>query len=120
MKEDLNNWLVAKANLPAAMAAGIVHPDKTAFTHFYSRSFATVLKENALPALADILRLLGAHQLASSQVRLMFQNAYVYGSARADGACAFIITSRNLSTDDVALLENFGAEFQSVTAKPAA
>jgi hypothetical protein len=114
MKDTLNKWLMERANLSASLAAGIVHPDKTVFTHFYSRSFAAVLKENVWPGLAEMARIAVEHKLPDTYVRWLFQNAFVYGSVRPDGACALIIASRNLSKEDGAALETLLHEFQGV------
>src|SRR5262245_14255441 len=114
MKDTLNKWLMEKANLSASLAAGTVHPDKTVFTHFYSRSFATVLKENVWPGLAEMARIAAEHKLPDSHVRWLFQNAFVYGAVRPDGSCALIIASRNLSKEDSAALDALLGEFQGI------
>src|SRR5438045_1312936 len=114
MKDDLNNWLKDKANLPVALAAGMIHSDNTRFTHFYSRSFANILKENVWPGLFDMARTVSQHQLPTTTLRWQFQNAFVYGSVRDDGSCALIVTSRNISKEDGDVLEGLLREFQTV------
>lgn len=111
--KDLNQWLREKANMPVCLAAGIVYGDRPPFTHFFSRAFAGTLKENVWPSLAEMTRSMGTHDLPSTHVRWMFQNALVYGSARPDGPCALIITSRNISAQDAQALEQVLAEFQT-------
>jgi hypothetical protein len=114
MKDNLNTWLKEKANLTASLAAGIIHSDNTRFTHFYSRSFANILKENAWAGLLDMAHIVSRQQLPTRNLRWQFQNAFVYGSVRDDGACALIVTSRNLSEEDAAVLENLMTEFQAL------
>jgi len=114
MNQEMNDWLKQKANLPVSLAAGVVHADQSVFSHFYSRSFATILKENVWPALADMARVMGDQPLPTSHLRWLFQNAFVYTSTRSDGACAVIITSRNLSPEDAVTLESVLKEFQGL------
>lgn len=114
MNPKLNDWLKEKANLPVSLAAGVVHSDQSVFSHFYSRSFATILKENVWPALADMARVVGEQQLPTSRVRWHFQNAFVYSSTRKDGSCALVITSRNISPVDAAALDSLLKDFHAI------
>lgn len=114
MKQTMNDWLKQKANLPVSLAAGVVHADKTVFSHFYSRSFATVLKDNVWSALAEMAQVMSDQPLPSSHLRWSFQNAFVYTSLRTDGACAVIITSRTLSPEDATALAGLLQEFQGL------
>ena len=114
MNENLNNWLKEKANLTASLAAGIIHADNTRFTHFYSRSFANILKENVWAGLLDMAQIVSNQKLPITNLRWQFQNAFVYGSVREDGTCALIVTSRNLSAEDAAILDGLLTEFQAL------
>jgi hypothetical protein len=114
MNSTHNDWLKQKANLPASLAAGIIHTDQNVFSHFFSRSYATILKEDVWLKLADMARIIGEHQLPTSRVRWLFQNAYVYSATRDDGACVLVVTSRNISAEDAASLDTLLREFQTL------
>jgi hypothetical protein len=112
MNNDLNNWLAQKADLPAVIAAGIIHSDKTAFSQVLSDKLSAPALNKIWPAIAEIVDSSKPQHFPEGRWTCGFENFSIHCSVRTDCACLATVTLRKLSPEQTEALDNLLAEFR--------
>lgn len=114
MKPELHLWFAAKYGLPGVLAMSVVYPDKTGVSQVFSKSIAGKALDEIWRNVAEMAVSLHKLQMAAPCLRWLFADAWIYGSAREDGICLAVMTSKGLSVEERETVQRLLAEFQTI------
>jgi hypothetical protein len=112
MKESLNDWLAQKTDVNEVLVAGILHPDRTVFSRIFSDRFTEAAASQIWAALGGVVQSGKKHNFRSGQWRWRFEQVFVHGEVRADGAVLMLVTDWNVSENEIQGREKLFAEFR--------
>ena len=113
MKEQLQQWLSERADVPGIQACGLRFSDHTTCTQIREPSFSPDALENAWRTVADTFHVLKHHRLPAVNLRWVFEHALLYCLTRPDGICLMVFTTRKAQELDAASLEAMFEAFQN-------
>lgn len=112
MKEQLNQWLTARAPVAGVQVCGLRHPDGTTFTERRELNFTPEAAENAWRCVADTFQVLKHHRLPALSLRWVFEASLLHCRMRPDGTCLMVFTTRKPQDLDLAALQALFDEFE--------
>lgn len=112
MNNDLNTWLAQKSDLPAVVAAAIIHGDKTAFSQSFSPELGETALEKIWPIVVDMTEVSKRQNFPNGRWTWNFSGFSIHSTFRTDGALLATITSRRLSTEQSGVLDHLLSEFR--------
>lgn len=114
MKDELNNWLAQKGELPAVVAAGIIHPDKTIFSQIFSPDFTEQSADQLWLAISEMIGSAKNQSFPEGRWAWSFDRFAVHCKLRHDGTCLATLTHRQLSSAENSVVVGLLSEFHNL------
>jgi hypothetical protein len=115
MKDMVNQWFEQSAPFEGILACGVRHADQSAIVKTWADGFTEMAIENALRCVVDVFQVLQFNRVPPGRIRWVYQGALFHCERRGDGICLGVFTGRDTSAVDLAGLDRFFNDFQSLT-----